>query len=177
MNKGIFKSSGEWLYFSGSGDVLKNNSVLKTIFAKKYTDDISLISGKIIYEGDTKPFIYKNNKMIKNPSWNFFMWIRNGLHHQGTFYKKDLFKNYKYNLKYPILSDYWFNILLFKNNVRCLLIDVFVANCNSDGLSKIGSWSNYKEEINLKTALSSKLFTPLFYIVISIKFFLRQISK
>ncbi|KGL62790.1 putative slime polysaccharide biosynthesis glycosyl transferase, GT2 family [Polaribacter sp. Hel1_85] len=175
MNKGISLSTGKWLYFLGSGDVLEDKDVLEKVFSKPYSDDISLISGKIIYEGETIPFIYNKNKKVKNPSWNFSMWIRNGLHHQGTFYKKDLFKEQKYSLKYPIFSDYWFNILLFKKNSKCMLSDVLIAKCNSDGVSKIGDWISYKEEIRLKVALSSKILVPFFYMVILPKYFLRQI--
>lgn len=175
MNKGIIRSKGEWLYFLGSGDILENKTVLENIFTVPYADDISLISGNIIYEGETKPFIYSKNKKIKNPSWNLSMWIRNGLHHQGTFYKKVLFKEYKYSLKYPILADYWFNILLFKKNFKCILTKVLIAKCNSDGVSKTGDWLIYKEEFKLKIDLSSRLLMPFFYILIFMKFYLRQI--
>jgi putative colanic acid biosynthesis glycosyltransferase len=175
MNKGIIRSTGTWLYFLGSGDLLENNTVLESIFTISYADAISLISGKIIYEGKTIPFIYKKSKITKTPSWNLSMWIRNGLHHQGTFYKKELFKEAKYSLKYPIFADYWFHILLYKNNFKCIISNVLIAQCNSDGVSKVGDWSSYKEEIKLKTAISSILLFPFFYILAAVKYFSRQI--
>ena len=112
--------------------------------------------------------------MIKTPFWSFSMWIRNGLHHQGTFYKKTLFKDKKYPLKYRTLSDYWLNLYLYKNKIPCKIIETIIAKCNSDGVSKTGSWSIYKEEVDLKTSLSSVFFSPFFYIIAYMKFLSRK---
>ena len=175
MNKGITLAKGDWLYFLGSGDVLYNNDVLKSVFDNQLTENNDLIAGKVIYEGTTKPFIHSKSKMIKNVSWSALMWIRNGLHHQGTFYEKSLFNSVNYSLKYKILSDYWFNLWLYKNNKKCKIVDVIVAKCNSDGISKSGKWSVYQEEIALKTALTSKVLLPFFYSIAVKKFIFRKI--
>jgi putative colanic acid biosynthesis glycosyltransferase len=103
------------------------------------------------------------------------MWIRNGLHHQGTFYRKVLFTNKKYDLKYKTLSDYWFNLHVYKTKESCNLIDVIISKCNSEGVSKSGDWSLYQEEVYLKTALSSAFFSPFFYIIAFMKFVSRKI--
>ncbi len=175
MNKGVALSKGEWLYFLGSGDKLYDNAVLKSVFSKSISKKFSLIAGSVIYEGNTKPFIYSKKKFIKNPSWSFLIWLRNGLHHQGTFYRKELFLKNNYNLDYKILSDYWFNIMLFKKNKKCYITKSIISKCNSDGVSKTGSWENYKEEINLKVNHSSFLLFPLFYSLSILKKGLRKI--
>lgn len=175
MNKGITLSKGKWLYFLGTEDVFFNDTVLEYIFNDLSLEKETIVAGKIVYQGKKKPFIHSKNKMVKEVSWSNSMWIRNGLHHQGTFYKKALFKNKKYDLKYKILSDYWFNLYLFKNKVKCKIIDIIIAKCNSDGVSKSGSWSIYQEEINLKKSLSSLFFKPFFYIVAVLKYISRKI--
>jgi len=175
MNKGIRLSNGEWLYFLGSGDVLKNDYVLETIFSNPISKEFSLIAGKIMYEGATKPFIYSKHKIIKTPSWSFSIWLRNSLHHQGTFYRKELFFKNSYNLKYRVLSDYWFNILLFKSKEKCFLTDLMIAKCNSNGMSKTGSWQTYTEEIKLKINHSSILLSPVFYCIVLVKIALRKL--
>ncbi|WP_435803272.1 glycosyltransferase [Polaribacter sp.] len=174
MNKGVFLSKGDWLYFLGTGDVFYNESVLEQVFVNSLNENTNLIAGKIIYEGETKPFIYSEDKMLKNISWSSFMWIRNGLHHQGTFYKKTLFTHRKYSLKYKILSDYWLNLHLFKSKETCSLLDLIISECNSDGVSKTGHWSIYQEEVQLKTDLSSPFFRPFFYIIAVLKFLSRK---
>lgn len=175
MNKGIEKSKGDWLYFLGGGDKFENNMVLQNIFSKQYPKNSLILSGKVIYKGDTKPFIYSKTKKIMEPSWNFSMWIRNGLHHQGTFYKKNLFDTIQYDLTYPIFSDYWFNLLQYKNKVNCFLLDELIAICNSGGVSKSGSIRNYKEEMILKVNLSLKALAPLFFVLVSAKYLIRKL--
>lgn len=174
MNKGIIKSKGEWLFFLGSGDVFFNDDVLATVFSS-IKETHSLVSGKIRYSGNTRPFIYSTYKTIKKPTWSYAMWFRNGLHHQGTFYRKNVFLETAYNLNYKILSDYWFHIYLFKKKIPCEILDVLIATCNSDGVSKKGYWKIYQEEISLKINLSSTYLAPLFYVLSIIKYFLRKI--
>lgn len=174
MNKGISLSKAEWFYFLGSGDVLIDNFVFETVVDIIENENSKIIAGKISYDGFSQPFIYSKNKLLKNPSWNFSMWIRNGLHHQGTFYKKELFENRFYSLKYKILSDYHFNLSLYLNKEKCKIINTVISKCNSDGISKSGNWSIYKEEINLKTSLSLSCFYPIFYTIAFIKFILRK---
>jgi putative colanic acid biosynthesis glycosyltransferase len=175
MNKGISLSKGEWLYFLGAEDSFFNDAVLYRVFENIFSGNIGLISGRVIYEGNSNPFVYRKKNRIKDPSWTHSMWIRNGLHHQGTFYRKRLFLNKKYPLKYEILSDYWLNLSLYKSCENCRLIDETVATCTSQGVSKSGDWSLYQEEINLKIDLSSFLFSPFFYIIVFLKFLSRKI--
>jgi glycosyltransferase involved in cell wall biosynthesis len=175
MNKGVELSKGEWLYFLGSGDGLYNDRVLETVFSNPVPEQVSLIAGKIIYEGDTKPFIYSKHKRVQTPSWSFSIWLRNSLHHQGTLYRRSLFLNNSFNLAYKIVSDYWFNLLLFKNKEHCFIVDLMLAKCNSNGVSKSGSWQLYKEEIKLKMNHSSMVLFPFFFCLAFVKFLTRKL--
>lgn len=175
MNKGILKSSGKWLYFMGSGDTFSENSILEKI-ASAFETDAQIISGKVKYIGNRQPFIYSKTKKVKHPSWNFLMWFRNGLHHQGTFYDSTLFKENHYDLNYNHFADYHVNLLLYKRKNKPLLLDLIVANCSDDGVSKTGGWALYKEEVSLKVALTSKWLIPFFYSIIIVKYFLRKMT-
>ncbi|APZ45134.1 glycosyl transferase family 2 [Polaribacter reichenbachii] len=175
MNKGISLSKGEWLYFMGAEDIFFDDNTLNEVFRKINLENCLLVSGRISYQGVVNPFVYSKNKIIKNPSWSALMWLRNGLHHQGTFYKKILFIDEKYPLKFKTLSDYWFNLYLFKRKAKCKVIHKTIAKCTSDGVSKNGKWELYKEEINLKTELSSRYFVPFFYFIALSKFLSRKI--
>lgn len=170
MNKGIQLAKGEWLYFLGSGDVLYDNNVLNNIFSIKTYHNHKILSGKVLYEGENSPFIYNKNKREKEPSWSFLMWIRNGLHHQGTFYNKEIFEQNLYDANYKVFSDYWLNLLLFKKELSCKMLSYRIAICDSNGLSKKGDWKNYKEEIGLKREFSSVFVQPFFYLVSIVKF-------
>jgi len=90
MNKGIQLAKGDWLYFLGSGDVFNTSTVLMSIFSIKKNIKNEIIAGKVRYEGIKNPFILNVTQKVKNVYWSPLMWVRNGLHHQGTFYKKNI---------------------------------------------------------------------------------------
>ena len=175
MNKGISLVKGEWILFLGSGDILYSDLVLDTVFKKETTQKTLIIAGSVRYEGNTKPFVYSSKKNEKKPKWSFLMWVWNGLHHQGTFYKKELFLEVQYDLKFKTLSDYWLNIYFYKQQKKCKIIDICISNCNSDGVSKSGTWKLYQEEINLKIKESSLFLKPLFFVISFLKYFTRKI--
>lgn len=175
MNKGIDRAKGEWLYFFGDDDKFYSKNVLNTIFTTDFKTH-QIIAGNIIYD-DARgiKFLKGNNKNIKESTWSFDIWIRNSLHHQATFYKKDVFKNNRYSLENKILSDYEFNLKLFNENASCCIVDEFIAICGISGLSKQLSANLYREEIKIKTKLSSKVFQPIFWLVSFIKYNLKRL--
>lgn len=130
MNKGIDLATGEWLYFLGSDDELRDNDVLSNIATELQKDDADFVygdawflksQGKHIGEVDRKKLMTQTN-----------------ICHQAIFYKKDLFKQLgKYNLAFKIWADWDFNIRCFSHpNVKIKYIDLIVANYNDfDGLS------------------------------------------
>lgn len=162
MNKGIFLSKGEWIYFLGSGDILAENAILDDV-SREFSSDFKIVFGNIRYE-----------KQVFNSSFSMLLWIKNTLHHQGIFYHQSLFKKYAYSTKYQILSDYEFNLKLFIQKITAKKISKTVAICNQNGVSKKYNWGLYAEEINFKTALSSVFFYPFFLIVGVGKFLIRK---
>lgn len=177
MNKGVEFSSGRWLFFLGADDVLFDSIVFETIFSKSIPAKFSLIAGDICYESTKSQFIYSKKRKIKTSSWSSSIWLRNSLHHQGTFYRKQLFKHQQYKLKYKILADYDFNLMLYKARENCQIINLIVSKCAGNGLSKTGDFSIYKEEICLKTNQSSKLFLPFFFIIAFLKYVLGKANS
>ena len=69
--------------------------------------------------------------------------LRN-LPHQAMFYPKSIFKNYKYDLKYKVLSDYAFNIRISKF-YKFNYFDINVAIYND-----IGGISSSKNDMDFE---------------------------
>jgi len=167
MNKGVTLAKGDWLYFLGADDKLAKPTTLQEVFGLNIPKDTMIISGKVIMNP-------KKNR-IKSPSWNFSMWIRNGAHHQGTFYKKELFTNHAYNETYQILADYDLNLQLYQEKKECFLIDTTVAICSKKGISSQIKWAMYQEELQLKIAKTPAVLTPVFQLLVICKYLVKKL--
>ncbi len=125
MNKGIKIAKGEWLYFLGSDDKLKPNTLGELI--KYDINDFDLIYGdvqkipsNIIYDGkfDLKKLFSRN------------------ICHQAIFTKKKIFENEGvFNIKYKTLADYALNIKVFTKNYNIKYLPIIIASYHENGLS------------------------------------------
>ncbi|MGJ8592710.1 MAG: glycosyltransferase family 2 protein [Aquaticitalea sp.] len=176
MNKGISLSRGKWVYFMGSDDRLYENQTLRLLFDSKFDEEISLIIGKIQYDCSVNNSKLLKKKQIWFSPWSLNLWIRNAPHHQAIFYKRSIFEHLKYDLKYPILSDYDLNLKLYKRNLKVKIVEQTIALCGGEGISKKFDWQLYREEIELKTNLSFFLLKPFFYILGFGKYILKKVS-
>lgn len=130
MNKGIDMASGEWLYFLGSDDALKNERVLSNIFAAPGNEDYDVIYGNIEHRNAGTRFDDEfNNKLL----------ARFNIAHQAIFYRKTVFeKTGKFDLRYVAFSDYANNIKWFGNKtIRRKYASNIICVYNETGLSSI----------------------------------------
>lgn len=121
MNKGIKASRGDWLYFLNIGDQLLS---LPREDLSKHAD---VISGKVIQVNDL------GNETIYTPRLGFKSKLKNFLHHQGTFYKRE--EQVRYSLKYDVFSDFDLNLKLFNLGKKIIMIEGVVARHHSGGVS------------------------------------------
>ncbi|WP_454048088.1 glycosyltransferase family 2 protein [Chryseobacterium sp. Marseille-Q8038] len=130
MNKGIEKSTGEYLLFLNSGDELINESVVEKVTPLLHTDDI--ISGDLVIDEDNKDVLRPTKKNI-----SFLDFIAETIWHPSTFIKKSAFEKvglYDENLK--ICSDWkWFLISIFKYNCTYRPIEHTISRFYKDGIS------------------------------------------
>lgn len=105
MNKGVALSKGEWLFFIGSGDTIHLESIECAIRDK--TDFRGIVYGNV--------YNSKSNTIIKG-DFDLFRLLKVNLCHQAILFSRDVFlKLGFFSLKYPILSDYHFNLKVFFN--------------------------------------------------------------
>nr|WP_303621773.1 glycosyltransferase family 2 protein [Providencia rettgeri] len=106
MNKGIKISSGDWLVFMNAGDLFASPDVLLSIY-------------RVINEKTTTNLVYGDyisSKTLFNQHLSINFLMSHMLNHQSIFYKKTLFSNQCYNLKYRFCADYEHLI----NNLRII---------------------------------------------------------
>ena len=123
MNKGIKHSSGDFVYFLNSGDVLLNPSILSKIKFEDVNVRNTIIYGNVVVaygniEALEKPRPFFNSKMK-------FKGI--GICHQSMFFPGELIRNEKYDLSYNIAADYDLAYRLWRKGTVFLYKDITIA--------------------------------------------------
>ena len=177
MNKGISMAKNDWLYFMGADDVLYHKNVLADVFIEGIENRFKLLIGNIRYDLKKEDIVFTHTKEgLVKPSWSMKLWIKNSVHHQGVFYRRALFSNSAYELKYKILADHAFNLSLFLKKVKIKKVNTIIALCGTAGLSKKYSIEMYREEVQLKVDQSTVLLKPLFVLIGLLKYTLKRIK-
>jgi putative colanic acid biosynthesis glycosyltransferase len=141
MNKGISRSHGKWIYFLGAGDYFYNNTVIESIFDKKINmEKYELIFGDIIY----------NNSRLFKSTFGPLLKLKNTIHHQGAFYRSDIFTSFRYDSNLKALADYELNLKLYLSNCNVFKINMIISNCMEGGISGQAKFNIYKEEIKIR---------------------------
>ena len=123
MNKGIKYSTGDFVYFLNSGDVLLNPSILSKIKFEDVNVRNTIIYGNVVVaygniEALEKPRPFFNSKMK-------FKGI--GICHQSMFFPGELIRNEKYDLSYKIAADYDLVYRLWRKGTVFLYKDITIA--------------------------------------------------
>ena len=123
MNKGIKYSTGDFVYFLNSGDVLLNPSILSKIKLEEIKERNAIIYGNVVVaygniEALEKPRPFFNSKMK-------FKGI--GICHQSMFFPGELIRNEKYDLSYNIAADYDLAYRLWRKGTVFLYKDITIA--------------------------------------------------
>jgi glycosyltransferase involved in cell wall biosynthesis len=128
MNKGIDLASGEWVYFLGSDDVFFSDDVLEKIFNKEEN-----ISQDVLY-GNVK---WGETDRIYDGKFSLLKLLNNNICHQAIFFKRSIFNELgKFEIKYKVLADWYFNVIWFSNDlIKRKYLDVIIAKYNIYGRS------------------------------------------
>lgn len=120
MNKGIRLARGRYVYHLNIGDVL-------LCIPDKLFGDLPLGTAGLagcVRIGDNK---------VHKPSDGLGLRLRNTLHHQGCFYRRN--SGFHYDTRYRVFADFDLNQRLIQSGQRFELVDDIVASHDPGGIS------------------------------------------
>lgn len=115
MNKGIDRATGDWLYFLGADDLLTKDILYKVSTYLK--PDLVAVYGKIITDTGHTMRSHVGIRCL----------LENRLHHQGTFYHRNLFKEFRYVQKFNIAADYEITLRIYLQRLPTQYVPYTIA--------------------------------------------------
>lgn len=164
MNKGVLRSSGDYMLFLNGGDSLFDSTVIKKFVETNPDSDI--VYGDLLYDyKDVPPVVWK--PLIENKKAFFF----NGtIPHPSTFFKRELFMLYGlYDVGFKIAGDYEFVVrCVVRNKCKIKHIDIIIAVFDVNGISQTNRKEIATENAKIRDRYYSK-FEQCYYVFMDAK--------
>ena len=121
MNKGIAAAHGTYLLHLNAGDRLLHLPFEALVIAKAKLTDV--VAGRVLIDSQQE-FRPRRGPMLR---------LKNTLHHQGTFYRRDAFPAYE--ASYRVFADFDANQRLARRGASITILNQVIASHMSGGLS------------------------------------------
>ena len=134
MNKGCLRSSGEWLYFLGSDDELRDGNVLSTVMNSPGIATCEVVYGNVQVIGDAG---WANHGTVYDGIFDLSKLLNRNICHQAIFYRSAFARRIgDYNTRYVVCADWDFNMRCWAK-IEFKYLDMIVANFYAGGLSGV----------------------------------------
>jgi glycosyltransferase involved in cell wall biosynthesis len=131
MNKGIAAAQGTFLFHLNAGDRLRHIPAKELEAAASRGADV--VAFRVLID-DKREF---------RPTHGFALRLKNTLHHQGTFFRREGFP--VYDLSYRVFADFDANQRIALQGARIEIFEHVVASHSSGGLSDVNNPANVSE--------------------------------
>lgn len=124
MNKGTSIARGAYFYFIGADDIIINS--WRNLGGRlNYSDTV--------YYGNV---YFPLTNQIYDGRFSTLKLLTKNICHQAIFYPRTVFEKYQYSDKYPLLADFYLNLLLKKDpDYKFKYINILVAVFSEKGIS------------------------------------------
>jgi len=169
MNKGIKRSSGEYILFLNGGDILADREVLSRIFSVNRSADI--LYGDLYKESGARKYLCDMSGFTMSPRYLF----DHTLYHQASLTKRSLFERVGYyDVSYRISGDLeFFKRAIVKHGATAEYLGFPVAVFNVDGISSNAMYKPIKKKEDDRARRQN--YPSVDYYVFSIRSFFRDV--
>jgi len=133
MNKGMLKSSGEYLVFLNAGDTFPSSGTLAQVSdALAVVPKPDVLFGGAEYKFPDGKTLFRPPKMVVRSIWH-------GLpaNHQATYYSRGILDGVQYDIKYRICGDYYLIAKLYKKGFTPAYLDKPLVRFEVGGASYV----------------------------------------
>jgi glycosyltransferase involved in cell wall biosynthesis len=169
-NKGVKLSTGSWISFVGSDDILFDYTILEFIDAALVNKKVNFISSKNLLVSENLDPI----RIIGKP-WTNKMQSYNCIGHVGSLHHKSLFdKKGLFDIYYRIVGDYDF-LLRCSDIIEPRYLDILAAKVREGGISGSQILKVAKETLDAKIRNKTQFFLVSYidYVMMIFKFIVR----
>lgn len=130
MNKGIKYCKGEYILFLNAGDSLYNEKVISHIRSFEGYNEFDVFYGDS-YEKDGDLLYLKKSKPL------FWLSYSMHTHHQSIIYRREIFKNEKYDTSLTLSCDWELTARLYFRGYSFKYIDIPISIFERGGISQL----------------------------------------
>lgn len=157
MNKGIDKSTGNWINFMNAGDFFYSTSSVSEIFDIPEDDysKYAAVYGDAEYRLKSFSYIRQGYECDRDHFMPFS--------HQAAFARADIAKKNKFNLKYKIAADTEFFLRLNREGYQLKHVSVIVCSYDASvGISMNSEVKHAKEFVDMQIEYGAPKDSPYF---------------
>lgn len=155
MNKGIYLSDGDLLFFLNAGDVFYKDDILQTVAREATLSSADIIIGDIVKENEVglERISYKIGECLEND-------LKNGRNvcHQAIFASKESMRS-GFDEQFKICADYDWLCRQINDKVKIIKIDMVFVNFDTSGLTSQGRY--WKTGVNEMIRVIKKNFPEI----------------
>ena len=170
FNKGWKLAKGEWIYYLGSDDVLKEDAFSNVDFS-------SMSSSDILYGNIEIQFPDGSVKVVTPKPINFLRYVMIA-NHQAILMKKKVISDLGgFNIDYPISADFDLTQRAYLCGRQFKYLDKCFARFSYSGLSSFNSKRKRQDHLKICIVNRASKFPKLFHTFFEVKMYLGYLQK
>lgn len=177
MNKGVAKSSGEYLLFLNGGDALASPTAIEDVIP--YLNETDFVIGRSYFSNEGKRC--GASRLLSEKDMSMYYMYLHGINHQSAFIRRNLLIDTPYDTSVRISADWLFFVqTIVMQSATVKFVDLFFSDFDLTGVSSNNESVLKEREEVLKKVLPERIardyvqIAPHYYEVIRLQWLLNH---